>query len=103
MILARVEGNVVATRKHKSLLGWRLIICQPIDAERKAAGAPVVAIDPYGAALHQEVIVSTDGEAARKAVGDPKSPARLMIIALVDPQETRPKAGVVGAKKGEVS
>ena len=32
MLLARVEGNVVATRKHPSFEGWRLVICQPINA-----------------------------------------------------------------------
>ena len=31
MLLARVEGNVVATRKHPSFDGWRLLICQPIN------------------------------------------------------------------------
>ena len=35
MRLARVEGNVVATRKHPSLEGWRLVVCQPIKAEQK--------------------------------------------------------------------
>ncbi|MGE5072788.1 MAG: EutN/CcmL family microcompartment protein, partial [Anaerolineae bacterium] len=32
MLLARVEGNVVATRKHPSFEGRRLLICQPINA-----------------------------------------------------------------------
>ena len=31
MLLARVEGNVVATRKHPSYEGWRLVICQPMS------------------------------------------------------------------------
>ena len=33
MRLARVEGNIVATRKHPSLDGWRLVVCQPINLE----------------------------------------------------------------------
>jgi len=36
MRLARVEGNVVATRKHPSLEGWRLVVCQPINLEGEA-------------------------------------------------------------------
>ncbi len=36
MLLARVEGNIVATRKHPSLEAWRLVICQPIGGERRA-------------------------------------------------------------------
>ncbi len=84
MMLARVEGTVVATRKHRSLEGWRLLVCQPIDAEGRPEGGPVVAIDPHGAGLHSRVIVSTDGLAARKAVGDDLSPVRLMIVGIVD-------------------
>src|SRR6266498_2246851 len=78
MLLARVEGNVVATRKHPSLAGWRLLVCQPISAAGDPEGAPQVAIDAHGAGLHQRVILSSDGSAARQAVRDPKSPARWM-------------------------
>jgi microcompartment protein CcmK/EutM len=46
-----------------------------------------VAIDAHGAGLHQRVILSSDGSAARLAVGDPKSPARWMIIGIVDERE----------------
>ncbi len=84
MTIARVEGNVVATKKHPSFNGWRLLVCQPINRSGEAEGSPVVAIDPLGAGHHQMVVVSTDGMAARLAVKDPKSPARLIIIAIVD-------------------
>lgn len=88
MLLARVEGNVVATRKHPSLEGWRLLICQPIGGNGQPEGAPQVAIDPHGAGLHQRVIISSDGLAARRAVGDDKSPARWMVIGIVDEEGT---------------
>jgi len=88
MLLARVEGNVVATRKHPSFEGWRLVICQPIDLTGTPEGAPQVAIDSQGAGLHQQVLISSDGLAARKAVGDDKSPARWMIVGIVDEMET---------------
>ena len=80
MFLARVEGNVVATRKHPSFEGWRLVICQPINQAGEPEGVPQVAIDPHGAGMHQRVIISSDGSAARKVVGDDKSPARWMIV-----------------------
>ncbi len=84
MILARIEGNLVSTVKHPSFNAWRLLICQPIAADGKASGVPMVAIDSHGASLHQKVIVSTDGKAARLAVGDPKSPVRNMVVGIVD-------------------
>jgi ethanolamine utilization protein EutN len=87
MLLARVEGNVVATRKHRSFEGWRLVICQPVNLGGQPEGSPQVALDAYGAGLHQQVIISSDGAAARLAVGDPKSPARWMVIGIVDEKE----------------
>jgi microcompartment protein CcmK/EutM len=37
--------------------------------------------------MHQRVVISSDGMAARKAVGDEKSPARWMIVGIVDEPE----------------
>ncbi len=88
MLLARVEGNVVATRKHSSLRGWRLLVCQPINSSGAPEGAPQVAIDAQGAALHQRVIISSDGSAARTAVGDEKSPVRWMVVGVVDEKDS---------------
>ena len=87
MLLARVEGNVVATRKHPSLDGWRLVICQPIGTSGQPEGSPLVAIDSHGAGIHQQVLISSDGAAARKAVGDAKSPVRWLVVGLVDESE----------------
>jgi microcompartment protein CcmK/EutM len=84
MLLARVEGNVTATRKHPSFEGWRLLICQPINKEGGFEGAPQVAIDPFGAGMHERVLISSDGAASRKAVGDEKSPVRWMVVGIVD-------------------
>ena len=88
MYLARVEGSVIATRKHPSFEGWRLVICQPIDGRGRPTIAPQIALDAHGAGMHQWVIISSDGAAARKAVGDPKSPARWTVVGIVD--EKRP-------------
>ena len=84
MTYCRVEGHLTATKKHPSLGGWRLLICQPLDVDGRPEGGPVVALDGLGAGLHEKVVVSTDGAAARLAVGDPNSPARMMIVGIVD-------------------
>ena len=87
LILELSIGNVVATRKHPSFDGWRLVICQPINNAGEPEGAPQVAIDPHGAGMHQRVIISSDGLATRKVVGDDKSPARWLITGIVDEKE----------------
>jgi ethanolamine utilization protein EutN len=87
MLLARIEGNVVATRKHPSLDGWRLVVCQPISGTGEPEGAPQVAIDPHGAGMHQRVVISSDGSATRKVVGDEKSPARWLVLGIVDEKQ----------------
>ena len=87
MLLARVEGNVTATRKHPSLEGWRLVICQPIGQTGEPEGSPQIAIDSHGAGMHHRVIISSDGSAARNAVGDQKSPARWLVLGVVDEKE----------------
>ena len=46
-----------------------------------------MAIDALGAGMHQRVIISSDGAAARNAVNDPKSPVRWMIVGIVDERE----------------
>jgi len=89
MLLARVEGNLTATRKHPSLEGWRLVICQPINDAGEAEVSPQVANDPHGAGMSQRVVISSDGLAARQAVKDPKSPVRWMIVGIVDEKEPR--------------
>jgi len=87
MLLARVEGNIVATRKHPSLEAWRLVICQPIGGNGQPEGVPVIAIDSHGAGMHQQVVISSDGLAARKAVGVEKTPVRWLVVGVVDESE----------------
>ena len=88
MFLARVDGVVIATVSHPSMAGHRSIICQPIDAEGRDEGSPVLAIDPLGAGQHELVLISTDGSHTRAHVKDPKSPLRNIVMGLVDAKET---------------
>ena len=86
MNYARIDGTVVTSTCHPSMIGHRTVICQPLDAEGRDDGVPVLAIDPFGAGLHEHVILSTDGSATRELVRDPHTPLRNLIIGIVDPQ-----------------
>ena len=84
MILAQVVGHAVSSHAHPSLKGCKLLLCQPLDAERRVSGEPMVAIDLFGAGLHSDVFVSTDGLGARHIVHDDASPIRNFIQGVVD-------------------
>jgi microcompartment protein CcmK/EutM len=84
MQVARIDGVVTATVCHPSMRRTRTVICQPLDAEGGDDGAPVLAVDFHGAGLHQRVLVSTDGSETRRQVGDPHSPLRNFVLAVLD-------------------
>jgi len=84
MILAQVVGHAVSSHSHPSLKGCKLMLCQPLDAEHGLTGAPMVAIDLFGAGLHSNVFVSTDGLGARHIVHDDNSPIRNFIQGVID-------------------
>jgi ethanolamine utilization protein EutN len=84
MQLARVVGQAVATVKHPSMHGWRLLIVQPLGAEDKPDGEPLLAIDHLGAGSAHRVIISNDGAGARELVGHRNSPVRWMVMGICD-------------------
>lgn len=61
-----------------------MMLCQPLGAGDQPLGAPIVAIDLFGAGLHSKVFVSTDGLGARDIVHDPQSPVRNFIQGIID-------------------
>ena len=84
MILAQVVGHAVSSHSHPSLKGCKLLLCQPLDATLGLSGSPMVAIDLFGAGLHSNVFVSTDGLGARHIIHDDSSPIRNFIQGVVD-------------------
>ena len=59
MLLARVTGTVVATRKDERLVSNKLLVVRPVDPAGKAEGSSLVAVDTVDAALRT---ASRDGE-----------------------------------------
>jgi microcompartment protein CcmK/EutM len=64
MQLARVVGDVVATRKDANLFGLKLLILQPLTPERQHAGRTLIAVDPTGAGVGEEVFFVRGREAS---------------------------------------
>lgn len=84
MFLAQVVGHAISSHSHPSLKGCKMLLCQALDARDEPTGAPMVAIDTFGAGLHAKVMVSTDGIGARNLLDDKKSPVRNFIQGLLD-------------------
>ncbi len=62
-----------------------MLLCQQEDADGTPLGdPPFVAIDLFGAGVHQRVFVSTDGIGARGIVNDEDSPVRNYIQGVID-------------------
>jgi len=83
MLLARVMGTVVATRKDERLLGKKLLVCRPVSPQGEAEGAYFVAVDTVGAGFHETVLV-VSGSSARMAANFKESPVDSAIVGIVD-------------------
>ena len=83
MRLARVVGNVVATRKDPGLKGRKLLIIQPIDADGAATGKQLIAIDSVGAGTSERVFWVRGREASFPFLPD-YVPADAAIVGIVD-------------------
>ena len=64
MQLARVVGDVVATRKDENLTGLKLLVLQPLAADGSAAGRALVAVDASGAGVGETVFFVRGKEAS---------------------------------------
>ncbi len=84
MLLARVVGNVVSTRKSDRLTGTKLLIIEPVDfKQQKSDGKPLVAIDSVGAGVG-EIVLIVQGSSARLTETTKDTPVDATIMAIVD-------------------
>ncbi|MGC2321257.1 MAG: EutN/CcmL family microcompartment protein [Terriglobales bacterium] len=83
MLLARVMGTVVATRKDERLLGKKLLVCRPVNPQGDDEGAYFVAVDTVGAGVKEMVLV-VSGSSARMAANFKESPVDSAIVGIVD-------------------
>ncbi len=83
MLLARVMGTVVATRKDERLLGKTLLVCRPVNPQGEPEGAYLVAVDTVGAGFHEMVLI-VSGSSARMSANFKESPVDSAIVGIVD-------------------
>ena len=64
MQLARVIGDIVATRKEPAFDGIKLLLIQPLSAAGEDIGRPLVAVDSVSAGIGQHVFFVRGKEAS---------------------------------------
>ena len=83
MLLAKIVGTVVATRKDPRLVSSKLLVVRPMDPRGKAEGNYLVAIDTVDAGVGETVLV-VSGSSARMAAGLKDCPVDATIIGIID-------------------
>lgn len=88
MIIGKVIGTAVATMKHASMDGCKLLVVQPLMADRRAPdGDPLVVVDGVGAGVGERVVLTSDGQGARQMLGVEATPVRWTVIGIEDERD----------------
>jgi len=88
LFLGKVIGNVWATKKYETLKNFKLMIVQPINAEQKATGDPIIAVDTVGSGPGEIIYYITASEAVIPLPVD-MAPVDASIVGIVDSINTK--------------
>ena len=91
MLIARVVGELVATHKHASHEGRKILLVQPLNLDGTDRGNPVVALDAVDAGVGDRVLLVTEGFSAMTAVERPQSPIDMAVIGFIDSIDLAPE------------
>ena len=83
MLIGKVVGTVVSTRKEEELKGSTLLLVRGMDLDGKLTGTLVVAVDAVGAGVG-EVVLYASGSSARQTKMTKDRPVDATIMAIVD-------------------
>ena len=97
MLLGKVVGTLVATRKEPTLDGLKFLVLKQLDVEGQETGGYRVAADAVGAGLGEVVLYAT-GSSARQTKLTDRRPCDAVIMAIVDTLEVD---GAVKYQKAE--
>ncbi len=88
MILAKIVGTVVATRKDERLVSNKLLVARQVDPKGKLEAGYVVAVDTVDAGVGETVLI-VSGSSARMASGMKDCPVDAAIVGIIDTIEVR--------------
>ena len=85
MILARVVGNIVATKKNERYESARVMLCEQITLEGEGTGSTVLALDAVDAGAGDTVLIVQEGwSASTVSTGRPGAAIDSAIVGVVD-------------------
>ena len=84
MLIGRVIGNIVATKKNLKLDGEKLLLVQPLDLAGASKGPPIIAIDRMGAGPKERVLYTQDGRTAQQILGRGTAGIDAAILGVID-------------------
>ncbi len=96
MLIGKVVGTVVATRKDPKMEGLKFLLLRQVDVNGQEKEGYVVAVDAVGAGVGEYVLYAT-GSSARQTVLTDKRPCDAVIMAIIDEWEVN---GEVKYRKG---
>jgi microcompartment protein CcmK/EutM len=91
MLLAKIVGTVVATRKDPRLVSSKLLLARPMNPGGKVEGGHLVAVDTVDAGVGESVLI-VSGSSARMATGMKDCPVDAVIVGIVDAVEVTAEA-----------
>lgn len=98
MLIARVVGEVVSTRKHPAHEARKALLVQPLALDGSNYGPVLVALDAVEAGLGDRVLVTTEGFSAMTSVGrGTQSPIDAAVIGVVDRVDLLPDVPATAA------
>jgi microcompartment protein CcmK/EutM len=83
VLLGRVIGTLVSTRKEPTIEGLKLLVVKACDVDGQPTGAVIVAADAVGAGVGEVVLVAA-GSSARQTEATQNRPVDHTIMAIVD-------------------
>jgi microcompartment protein CcmK/EutM len=86
MLLGRVAGTLVASRKEPTLEGLKFLVLRTLDVDESETGSYVVAADAVGAGVGEVVMYAT-GSSARQTTMTKDRPCDAVVMAIVDQWE----------------
>ena len=90
MLIGKVIGNVVATRKHVSHENQKILYVQILNLDGSGRSNPILALDAVDAGVGDRVLVTQEGWSAMTSVGNPFSPIDMAVVGVIDSVELAP-------------